>query len=251
MSGPPSRWLLDGRIALVTGASAGLGERFVRVLHAAGAHVVATARRGPLLDQLASELGPRVEVLPGDITDRGHREMLIEHLRTRGLDILINSAGICDDGPIEEQTLEDLLRIIDVNLISVVDMCRLSAPLLRSSEAASVVNVASIYGVVASRGPMAAYNATKGAVVNLTRHLAAQWGAHGVRVNALAPGYFPTELTGYLTDREFEQSICERTLLSRTPTLDEIDGPLLFLASPTSSYMTGQVLVIDGGWTAI
>jgi NAD(P)-dependent dehydrogenase (short-subunit alcohol dehydrogenase family) len=114
-----------------------------------------------------------------------------------------------------------------------------------------VINVASIYGIVASRGPMAAYNATKGALVSLTRHLAAQWGGHGVRVNALAPGYFPTELTGHLADRGFARSIRERTLLGRTPELDELDGPLLFLATSASSYMTGQVLVIDGGWTAV
>jgi NAD(P)-dependent dehydrogenase (short-subunit alcohol dehydrogenase family) len=250
-SSPSIPWRLDGRIALVTGASVGLGEQFVRVLHAAGAHVVATARRGELLDQLASECGSRIEILSGDITDRGHREMLVEHLRSNGLDILVNNAGICDDGPIEKQTLDELLRVIDVNLISVIDLCRLSAPLLLSSSAASVVNIASIYGVVSSRGPMAGYNATKGAIVNLTRHLAAQWGGRGVRVNALAPGYFPTEMTGYLSDREFERSICEKTLLGRTPTLDEINGPLLFLASSASSYMTGQVLVVDGGWTAI
>jgi len=108
----------------------------------------------------------RIEILPGAITDRAHREMVIEHLRPRGLDILINNAGICDDGPIEEQTLDDLRRVIDVNLISVLDLCRLSAPLLLSADAASVVNIASMYGVVASRGPIAAYNATKGAVVN-------------------------------------------------------------------------------------
>jgi NAD(P)-dependent dehydrogenase (short-subunit alcohol dehydrogenase family) len=97
---------------------------------------------------------------------------------------------------------------------------------------------------------MAAYNATKGAVISLTRQLAAQWGGRGVRVNALAPGYFPTELTGFLTDADLRRSICERTLLGRTPAPHELDGPLLFLATAASSYMTGQVLVIDGGWTA-
>ncbi len=120
-----------------------------------------------------------------------------------------------------------------------------------AAPAASVINVASMYGIVASRTPMAAYNATKGALINLTRHLAVQWGDHGVRVNALAPGYFPTELTGHLADVAFARSICEHTLLARTPALEESDGPLLFLAAAASSYMTGQVLVIDGGWTAI
>jgi NAD(P)-dependent dehydrogenase (short-subunit alcohol dehydrogenase family) len=97
---------------------------------------------------------------------------------------------------------------------------------------------------------MAAYNATKGALISLTRQLAAQWGAYGVRVNALAPGYFPTELTGFLTDPALSRSIRERTLLARPPMLEEIEGPVLFLATSASSYMTGQVLVIDGGWTA-
>ena len=90
----------------------------------------------------------------------------------------------------------------------------------------------------------------KGALVNLTRQLAAQWGERGVRVNALAPGFFPTELTGHLADADFAQHIREQTLLARIPELEELDGPLLFLATAASSYMTGQVLVIDGGWTA-
>jgi NAD(P)-dependent dehydrogenase (short-subunit alcohol dehydrogenase family) len=245
-------WRLDGRIALVTGASAGLGARFARVLHRAGALVLATARRTDPLEELASECGDGILTLAGDITEASHRDALVQRIQEFGrLDVLVNNAGICDDGLIEEQSLEDLLRVIDVNLISVLDMCRLTAPLLLASPAASVINIASIYGIVASRGAMAAYNATKGAVINLTRQLAAQWGERGVRVNALAPGYFPTELTGFIADPEFEASIRSHTLLARPPTLQEIDGPLLFLATAASSYMTGQVLVIDGGWTAI
>jgi NAD(P)-dependent dehydrogenase (short-subunit alcohol dehydrogenase family) len=190
--------------------------------------------------------------MPGDITDAEHRRRVVEHLQDAGrLDILVNNAGICDDGPIEEEGLDELRHVIDVNLVSVMDMCRLASALLQAAPSASVINIASMYGIVASRGPMAAYNATKGALINFTRHLAAQWGDRGIRVNALAPGYFPTELTGNLSNPGFVESIKERTLLGRIPTIDEIDGPLLFLACAASSYMTGQTLIIDGGWTAI
>jgi NAD(P)-dependent dehydrogenase (short-subunit alcohol dehydrogenase family) len=132
----------------------------------------------------------------------------------------------------------------------VMDLCRLAAPLLFASEAASVVNVASVYGVVASRGPMAAYNASKGAIVNFTRHLAAQWGSRGVRVNALAPGYFPTDMTGHL-EGAVGKAILRNALLARVPTAQELDGPLLFLASDASSYVTGHILVVDGGWSVV
>ena len=245
-------WRLDGAVALVTGASSGLGARCARVLHDAGAFVVATARRADRLAELARECGDRIETIAGDITSSDDRRELVDRVRAHGrLDVLVNNAGICDDGPIEEQSLDDLVRVIDVNLISVLDICRLAGPLLLATPGASVINVASIYGIVSSRGPMAGYNSTKGAIINLTRQLAAQWGERGVRVNALAPGYFPTEMTGFLSDPAFARSIRERTLLKRTPALDEIDGALLFLATAASSYVTGQVLVVDGGWTAV
>jgi len=242
--------ILSGRIALVTGASSGLGERFAEALRGAGAEVVVTARRTDRLELLANRSGSIA--LAGDIASPGHRVALAETIAARfgRLDILVNNAGICDDGLLEDQSLEELTTVVQTDLVAVLDLCRLMAPLLFSSESPAVINVSSIFGLVASRGPMAAYNASKGALVNLTRHLAAQWGARGVRVNALAPGYFPTELTGGLSDPAFVESIEARSLLGRIPSIDELDGPLLFLASDASSYVTGHTLVVDGGWTS-
>ncbi len=241
--------LLSGRVALVTGASSGLGERFARVLRDAGADVVMTARREERLEQLASELGS--VAVAGDIASAAHRQALVEAVADRfgRLDILVNNAGVCDGGPLEHQTLGELETVIQINLVAVLDLCRLVAPLLFTSDHGSVINIASIYGLVASRGPMAAYNSTKAALVGLTRHLAAQWGSRRVRVNALAPGYFPSELTGMLADPDFVARIESQTLLARAPSIDELDGPLLFLASDASSYVTGHTLVVDGGWT--
>ncbi len=243
---------LDGKVALVTGASSGLGARFAKVLHAAGANVVLTARREDRLRQLADDLGSRVAVVPGDLREAAVRSAVVNLAADRfgRLDVLVNNAGTCDDGFLQDQSLDQLTEVIGLNLVATIDLCRLAAPLLFVGQDATVINVASIYGLVGSRAPMAAYNASKGALVNLTRHLAAQWGERGVRVNAVAPGFFPTELTGHLAGPAIRAQIETRTLLARVPRLAEIDGPLLFLASDAASYVTGQVLAVDGGWTA-
>jgi NAD(P)-dependent dehydrogenase (short-subunit alcohol dehydrogenase family) len=195
-------WRLDGRVALVTGASSGLGARFAVVLASAGAAVVLTARRADRLRRLAAELGPQVAVLPGDLRDPAVRAAAVELAADRfgRLDILVNNAGTCVAGPVQDQPLAALTEVLDLNLVAAIDLCRLAAPLLFVQAGSSVVNVASIYGLVGSRAPMAAYNASKGALVGFTCHLAAQRGERGVRVNALAPSFFPTDLTGNLAD---------------------------------------------------
>ena len=233
-------------------ASAGLGARFARVLHAAGAHVIATARRADRLEELAQHCGNRIQTIAGDIADPRHRHAVIDMVRPHGrLDVLVNNAGTCDDGPLDQQSLDDLRRVVEVNLISVMDMCRLAADLLRAAPAASVINVASMYGIVASRDPMAAYNATKAGLDQ--PHPAPRRGLGPGRRAGQCPR---ARLLPHRADRfpgrsRLRESIRDRTLLGRTPTLDELDGPLLFLATDASSYMTGQALVIDGGWTAV
>jgi len=242
---------LDGRVAVVTGASRGLGERFARVLRAAGAEVVAAGRDAAALARLAAETGASIEV--GDVRDDAHTARLIEHALERHgrLDIAVANAGIADVVPFEEQDLAQLRDMIEINLVAVMVLAQLAGRAMLAAGGGSIVNVASILGLVAPGDTaMAGYTASKAGVIGVTRDLAAEWGRRGVRVNALAPGYFPTEMTGGLAHPRAVERIERRTLIGRVPRPDELDGALLFLASDASSYMTGQTLVVDGGWTA-
>ena len=252
----PSRlFRLDGRTAVVTGASSGLGDRFVRVLHAAGATVVATARRAHRLDALADDLGDRIVPVAGDLTDPAAREAVVERaLAVSGsLDVLVNNAGYGVPAPAESEPLEDFVRTLDINLVAVYHLCQLAARPMLAAGRGSIVNIASILGLVAS-APIkeAGYCASKGAVVNLTRQLGCEWGRKGVRVNAIAPGWFPSEMTqdDMFDDPSGRDFIDRTTPMGRPGELEELDGALLFLAGDGSGYVTGQVLAVDGGWTA-
>lgn len=248
---------LDGRVALVTGASSGLGERFARVLVGAAAKVVVTARRSDRLDALVAELGTESAVsLAGDVRDDLHLDALVRLAVDRfgRLDVVVANAGAAYEARAEQEPMDSLRELIEVNLTSVISLCRAAGPTMLAQRSGSVILVSSMYGLVAvgsgDGDGMVGYTSTKGAIVNLARELAAQWGHAGVRVNALAPGYFPTELTGHLTNPELVERIRQRTLLGRGGEPHELDGALLFLASDASSYVTGHTLVVDGGWTA-
>ncbi|HEX3508285.1 MAG TPA: glucose 1-dehydrogenase [Candidatus Dormibacteraeota bacterium] len=245
---------LTGRVAVVTGASSGLGERFARVLRERGADVVIAARRAAPLAALATDLGQdHAEAVVTDVADEEALRALVERATGRfgRLDIMVNNAGISDDGPAEAESLEDFERVLKVNLTAVFTGSREAARVMLPSGRGSIINVASIAGFVSlsDRYPMAAYIAAKTGVVGLTRELGAQWAARGIRVNAIAPGWFPSEMTGQLLDADMNRWIAHRGPIGRPGLPHELDGALVFLASDASSYVVGQTIVVDGGWT--
>jgi NAD(P)-dependent dehydrogenase (short-subunit alcohol dehydrogenase family) len=245
---------LDGRVAMVTGASAGLGERFARVLAGAGAWVVLVARRRDRLEQLAGELDGSLPVV-ADLARPAEREAAVAAALGRygQVDVLVNNAGISDGPqPAEAEDPADFDAAVKVNLGAAFHLSRLVAPGMIERGRGSIVNITSVHGLVASSpNRQAGYVASKSGLVGLTRELACQWAAHGVRVNALAPGYFDTDLTGEMIASESGRRWIERnTPMRRVGAPHELDGALLFLAGDASSFVTGQTLAVDGGWTA-
>jgi NAD(P)-dependent dehydrogenase (short-subunit alcohol dehydrogenase family) len=245
---------LAGRVAAVTGASSGLGARFARVLRARRAEVVVAGRRTERLEALAAELDANhALVVPADVTDEAAVRRVVDSAVDRfgRLDIMVNNAGNSDGGAAEAQDLASFRHILEVNLTATFTGCREAARIMLPQGSGSIVNVASIAGIVSlsQRHPMAGYVASKSGVVGLTRELGAQWASRGVRVNAIAPGWFPSELTGQLRDAEQVRWIEQHTPLGRAGRADELDGLLVFLASDASSYVVGQTVVADGGWT--
>jgi NAD(P)-dependent dehydrogenase (short-subunit alcohol dehydrogenase family) len=246
---------LDGQVAIVTGASSGLGDRFARVLHAAGATVVVAARRIERLDALAVELGDRVLVVEADLTDGSARESLVERaLGVNGsLDVLVNNAGYGVPNAATDEALDNLQRTLDINVVAVYHLCQLAGRAMIEAGGGSIVNIASVLGLVAA-APIkeASYCAAKGAVVNLTRQLGAEWGRKGVRVNAIAPGWFLSEMTReqMFDDPAGFEFITRNAPMGRAGEVDELDGALLFLAGSASTYVTGHTLPVDGGWVA-
>lgn len=237
----------------MTGASSGLGVRFARVLHAAGARVAVAARRADRLEALVAQL-PGSLAVQCDVAVSADREMLVATVAdTWGtVDVLVNNAGIGQIIAIEDESVEDFERAMQVNAVAVWHLSKLAGAHMVAQRSGSIVNVASILGLVGSTPvKQANYCASKGAVINLTRELALQWARKGVRVNALCPGWFPSEMTaGMESDPGSQKFIAQNSPIPRMGAEHELDGAILFLASDASSYMTGQELVVDGGWTA-
>jgi len=250
---PAELFDLTGRVALVTGASSGLGRRIALVLAAAGATVTATARRADRLAGLESE-APTLRSFPCDLTNADEREALVTEIESRlgPIDILVNNAGAVNATSIENESLDDFANMIELNLTAAWHLMKLVGVSMVERRQGSIVNIASILGVVgATPAKDSGYSAAKGGLVNLTREMGLQWARKGVRVNAICPGWFQTEMIEDLTSTENGSSfITTNTPMMRVGNVNEIDGAVLLLASDAGSFMTGSIVMVDGGWTA-
>jgi len=252
-SAPLDLFRLDEQVVIVTGASSGLGDHFARVLHSVGAQVVVTARRSDRLGRLVEEL-PGAHAVTADLASEDDRERLVAEVLDRygRVDVLVNNAGVGEAVGVENESLDWFRTAMEVNVTAIWHLSKLVAPSMIDHGGGAIVNIASMLGHVGSTPvKQAHYCASKGAVVNLTRELALQWARRGIRVNTLCPGWFPSEMTeGMDTDEGSQRFITTNSPIPRMGELHELDGALLLLASPAGSFLTGQSIIVDGGWTA-
>jgi gluconate 5-dehydrogenase len=254
---------LEGRVAIVTGASDGLGKEFAHGLAEAGARVVVAARRAELLEQVASglrdEYGVEAIGVATDICDeRSVTGLIAEAVDVFGtVDILVNNAGTTLLRPLLEHTLADWQQVIDVNLTGAFLTSREVARVMVPARTGSIVNISSVFAHGAtSEYPVVSYYASKGGVEGLTKALAVELGPHNVRVNAIAPGFFPSPMSADmfadsgLGDRLRREVLLPRTALPSLPRSADLRGAVRFLAGDESAFVTGHTLVVDGGWRA-
>ncbi|MFY9933537.1 MAG: glucose 1-dehydrogenase [Streptosporangiaceae bacterium] len=245
------RFSLAGKVALVTGASSGLGAGFARALAQAGADVALAARRRSGLEATSrqiQDLGRKALAVETDVTDpdacQAAVQATVEHFGH--LDVLINNAGMGTAIPALRETPEEFRQVIDVNLLGAYWMAQAAARVMPPGSA--IVNIASVLGLVKSWAPQASYAASKAGLIGLTRDLNQQWSLRrGIRVNAVAPGYFRSEMTQEIPADNLQEFITNTSTLGRLGEQHEIDAAVIFLASPASAYVAGITLAVDGG----
>ncbi len=239
------------KVAIVTGAGTGIGLATARLLAARGVALVAIGRRAEPLNQLAAELNPKTEVLtmPLDVTAKDASKVAISDTIKRfgHLDYLVNNAGLGKPSPLHETTDEMMDMFFDVHLRAPFRFCREAIGVMKSG--ASIVNIASTFAILGGlRG--GAYSAAKAGVVGLTKHMAAQYGAQGIRSNVVSPGVTETPMTAYNWENErFKRMNFEMTPMNRTCTAEDVGEAIVFLLSDAAGFINGQVLAVDGGWT--
>ena len=245
------RFSLAGKVALVTGASSGLGAGFAVAMAQAGADVVLAARRRAGLEATGREvekLGRGALAVETDVTDPSACQAAVRAAVEEfgHLDVLVNNAGMGTAVPALRETPEQFRQVIDVNLLGAYWMAQAAAQLMPRGSA--IVNIASVLGLVKSYAPQAAYAASKAGLIGLTRDLNQQWsGRREIRVNAVAPGYFRSEMTEAVSPGQLRDFIARTSTLGRMGEQHELDAAVVFLGSPASSYIAGVTLAVDGG----
>ena len=251
---------LKGQVAVVTGCSTGLGVQMAKALANQGAKIVAIARRKEKIDAVADEInkefGVETLAIQCDITDTAKVDSAVDEVLAKfgRIDIVINNAGTGAVAPAEDITDDQFYNEINIDLFGSFRVARAVAKkAMIPAKYGRIINIASMYGLVGNKvAPCSPYHAAKGGVVNMTRGLAAEWGKYGITVNAICPGYFYSPLTKETLDSDFFQSNAQTMIpLSRYGNEGELDTAAIFLSSPASSYVTGVILPVDGGYTAM
>jgi len=249
---------LTGKVALVTGASSGLGVKYAKAIANQGADIAITARRVDKLEQVRKEIeaiGVKCFMVPCDVGKPAEIVSMVTKVKEHygKIDILVNNAGVGKSYSAAAQTDEEWLSMININLNAVYYVAREVSKVMIEQMYGKIINIGSIHSTVGFLGtPMSAYCTSKGGVWMLTKTLATEWAKYNITVNAIGPGYFPSEMTDGLTaSEEFQRAIKCYCPMGRIGRDGELNGAIIYFASDASSYTTGQLLIIDGGWTTI